>query len=119
MAKKTHREMRQAVHVRVRKQVKGTGQQPRLCVFRSLKHIYSQIIDDQQGVTLATASTLDKSIGAEYGGNVKAAREVGKLIAARALDKGIKRVVFDRGGYRYHGRIKALAEAARESGLEF
>jgi large subunit ribosomal protein L18 len=119
MAKKTRQEERQAVHRRVRATVRGSGQRPRLCVFRSSKHIYSQIVDDVQGTTLAAASTLDQSIGAQSGGNVKTAREVGKLIAARALDKGIKQVVFDRGGYRYHGRIKALADAARESGLEF
>jgi large subunit ribosomal protein L18 len=119
MAKKTRREIRQAVHQRVRKAVKGTPARPRLCVFRSLKHIYTQVIDDVQGVTLAAASTQDQSIGADRGSNVKAATAVGKLIAARALDKGIKQVVFDRGGYRYHGRIKALADAARESGLQF
>ncbi len=119
MARKSRREIRDAVHRRIRKKIRGTAERPRLCVYRSLKHIYAQVIDDERGHTLASASTLDKSIGAGYGGNVAAAREVGKLIAARALDQGIKRVVFDRGGYRYHGRVKALAEAARESGLEF
>lgn len=121
--KKTRQERRLAVHKRIRKRVRGTAERPRLAVFRSLRHIYAQIIDDERGITLAAASTLDRALRADgrlrYGGNVAAAREVGKLIAARALEKGITRVVFDRGGYRYHGRVKALAEAAREAGLEF
>jgi len=118
MAKKSRQEIRDAVHRRIRKKLKGTAQRPRLCVYRSLKHIYAQLIDDDQGSTVAAASTLDQSIGTAAG-NAAAAREVGKLIAARALDQGIKQVLFDRGGYRYHGRVKALAEAARESGLQF
>lgn len=119
MARKSRQEMRQAVHRRIRKKVKGTIERPRLCVYRSLKHIYAQLIADDQGRTVASASTLDRSIRAISTNNMAAAREVGKLIAARALDQGITRVVFDRGGYRYHGRVKALAEAARESGLQF
>jgi len=121
--KRTRRERRLAVHKRIRKRIRGTAERPRLAVFRSLRHIYAQIIDDERGITLAAASTLDRALRQNgrprYGGNVAAAREVGKLIAARALEKGITRVVFDRGGYRYHGRVKALAEAAREAGLEF
>ncbi len=120
--KKTRREQRLAVHKRIRKKIRGTAERPRLAVFRSLRHIYAQIIDDERGITLVAASTLDRALrrnGMRYGGNVAAARAVGKLIAARALEKGIRRVVFDRGGFRYHGRVKALAEAAREAGLEF
>jgi len=114
-------EIRKRKHQRVRKKIKGTAERPRLNVFRSLKHIYAQIIDDSQGVTLVAASTLDEALKGkiEYGGNKEAAAEVGKLIAQKALDKGIKKVVFDRGGYLYHGRVKELAEAAREAGLEF
>lgn len=108
-------------HQRVRKKVYGTPQRPRLNVFRSLKHIYAQIIDDSAGNTLVSASSIDKELKGRLnrGGNIQAAKEVGALIARRALGKGIKRVVFDRGGYLYHGRVKALAEAAREVGLEF
>jgi len=111
-------ELRLRIHRRIRKKVRGTPERPRLAVFRSLKHIYAQVIDDTRGHTLAAASSLEKSRQAA-GGNVAGAREVGRLIAERALAKGIKRVVFDRGGFRYHGRVKALAEAAREAGLEF
>ena len=108
-------------HERVRKKISGTPERPRLNVFRSLNHIYAQVIDDAGGTTLAAASTLDGALKAElsYGGNKQAAKAVGLLIAKRALDKGIKTVVFDRGGYIYHGRVKDLAEAAREGGLEF
>ncbi len=108
-------------HVRVRVKVKGTTQRPRLCVFRSLNHIYAQIIDDSQGHTLIQSSTLDLEIKGEVGGKVKTERAglVGSLVAKRALSKGITQIVFDRGGYKYHGRVKALAEAARESGLKF
>jgi len=108
-------------HARVRKKVKGTPERPRLNVFRSLKHIYAQIIDDTTGNTLVAASTLDGALKGKiaYGGNKEAAREVGKLIAQKAIDKGIKKVVFDRGGYIFHGRVKELADAAREAGLEF
>ncbi len=123
MAHKTRADMRKAVHSRIRQRVRATADRPRLSVYRSLRHIYAQIIDDQRGVTLAAASTLDRAFssgeGKRYGGNQAAARQVGKLIAARALDKGITRVVFDRGGFRYHGCIRALAEAAREAGLRF
>ena len=105
-------------HKRVRSKVFGTTERPRLNVFRSEKNIYAQIIDDVNGVTLASASSLDKAIEG-YGGNVTAASAVGKLIAERALAKGIENVVFDRGGYLYHGRVKALAEGAREGGLKF
>lgn len=108
-------------HIRVRRKVKGTPERPRLNVFRSLKQIYAQVIDDTTGTTLAAASTLDEALKGKvkYGGNKEAAHEVGKLIAQKAIDKGIKQVVFDRGGYIYHGRVKELADAAREAGLEF
>ena len=112
--------IRQRVHARVRAKVSGTAERPRLNVFRSLNHIYAQIIDDASATTLASASTIAKKGGEKTpGGNVSAAAVVGKLIAERAIDKGVKRVVFDRGGYLYHGRVKALADAAREAGLEF
>lgn len=104
---------------RVRAKVKGTADRPRLAVFRSLKHIYAQIINDDLGTTLIAVSTLDSNLRGEYGGNAEAARKVGQAIAARALEKGLKQVVFDRGGYIYHGRVAALAEGAREAGLEF
>jgi len=110
-------EIRQRVHDRIRAKVQGTAERPRLNVYRSLNHIYAQVIDDAQGVTLVSASTVASK--AKTGGNVAAAKEVGKLVAERAKEKGIKKVVFDRGGYLYHGRIKALADAAREAGLEF
>ena len=104
-------------HRRVRGKISGTAERPRLDVFRSSKHIYAQIIDDVAGVTLASASTLEKGFEG-FGGNVEAANKVGKMIAEKALAKGIKTVVFDRGGFVYHGRVKALAEGAREGGLE-
>ena len=110
---------RQRVHVRIRRKVQGTAERPRLNVYRSLNHIYAQVIDDGAGVTLASASTNEKSEGKQRGGNVATAKAVGKLIAERARAKGIARVVFDRGGYQYHGRIKALADAARAAGLQF
>ena len=106
-------------HKRVRKLISGTPARPRLCVFRSLSNIYAQIIDDVNGVTLASASTLDTELKGSYGGNKEAAFAVGKLVAAKAIEKGIKAVVFDRGGYIYHGRVAELAEGAREGGLEF
>lgn len=106
-------------HGRARKNLIGTAERPRLNVFRSLKNIYAQVIDDTAGHTLVSASTLDTELNGALGGNTEAAKAVGALIAKRALDKGIKAVVFDRGGYIYHGRIKALADAAREAGLEF
>ncbi|GAB7387280.1 50S ribosomal protein L18 [Bacillaceae bacterium] len=113
--------LRKKRHLRIRKKVFGTPERPRLNVFRSNKHIYAQLIDDTKGITLAAASTLDPELrgSLESGGNVEAAAKVGALIAKRALEKGYKSVVFDRGGYLYHGRVKALAEAARETGLEF
>ena len=110
---------RLARHERVRKSVSGTPERPRLNVYRSLKNMYAQIIDDVSGRTLVSASTLDKELSGSYGGNAEAAKEVGKLVAKRALEAGIKAVVFDRGGYIYHGRVKELAEGAREGGLEF
>lgn len=114
-------EARLRKHTRVRKKIQGTGERPRLNVYRSLSNIYAQVIDDATGTTLVATSTLDKALAGkfEFGGNKAAAREVGKLIAQKALDKGIKEVVFDRGGYLYHGRIQELAEGAREGGLEF
>jgi len=115
---------RQKVHTRIRKKLTGTLERPRLNVYRSENHIYAQVIDDAKGVTLVSATSVEKGKGIKgdkrpTGGNVSSAKEVGKLIAERAKDKGIKKVVFDRGGYLYHGRIKALADAAREAGLEF
>jgi large subunit ribosomal protein L18 len=109
--------IRQRVHFRIRQKMEGTAVRPRLNVYRSLNHIYAQVIDDAKGETILSASTLSAKV--KIGGNVAAAKEVGKLVAERALEKGIKKVVFDRGGYLYHGRIKALADAAREAGLEF
>lgn len=114
-------EIRLRKHVRVRKKISGTQERPRMNVFRSLKNIYVQIIDDATGNTLVSASTLDTAVKGTvaYGGNKEAAKEVGKLIATKAIEKGIKQVVFDRGGYIYHGRVKELADAAREAGLDF
>lgn len=109
---------RQKRHARVRTKISGTPEVPRLCVFRSAKHIYAQIIDDVNGVTLASASSLTKGFDAN-GGNIEGAKKVGELVAKAAADKGIKDVVFDRGGYLYHGRVQALAESARENGLNF
>ena len=106
-------------HVRVRAKISGTPERPRLNVFRSNTNIYAQIIDDVAGVTLVSASTLDKSFDGDNGGNKEAARKVGKLLAERALEKGIDTVKFDRGGYIYHGRVQELAEGAREGGLKF
>src|SRR6201992_1919818 len=112
--------IRKRVHERIGARMSGTSERPRLNVYRSLNHIYTQIIDDATGTTIASASTVSKKgEGKKAGGNVAAAEEVGKLIAERAKEKGVKKVVFDRGGYLYHGRIKALADAAREGGLEF
>ncbi|HET9086669.1 MAG TPA: 50S ribosomal protein L18 [Acidobacteriaceae bacterium] len=108
---------RQRVHARIRRKVQGTAERPRLNVYRSLNQIYTQLIDDQAGNTLAAASSVTAKL--KTGGNIAAAREVGRLIAEKAQEKGIKKVVFDRGGYLYHGRIKALADAAREAGLDF
>jgi large subunit ribosomal protein L18 len=109
--------VRQRVHTRIREKMSGTAARPRLNVYRSLNHIYTQLIDDATGTTLVSASTLAAKV--KTGGNVAAAKDLGKLIAEKAAEKGIKKVVFDRGGYLYHGRIKALAESAREAGLDF
>jgi len=121
MGKSDPRLARKRRHARVRAKVEGTASRPRLCVFRSLNHIYVQVIDDLQRHTLTSASTIDSEIKHEADGKAKTgeAELVGSLVAKRALSKGIKQVVFDRGGYKYHGRIKALAEAARQAGLEF
>ncbi len=112
---------RQQVHRRVRQRVIGTAERPRLCIFRSLDHIYAQVIDDQSGRTLASASSLDKGTRAAMkgGGNIAAAKIVGKTVAERALGAGVRQVVFDSGGYMYHGRVQALANGAREAGLKF
>jgi len=124
----TKKERRLQIHHRIRKKVRGTTERPRLAVYRSLKNIYAQIIDDREGRTLVAASTIpgqgaSKEAGAKpaaaYGGNVAAAQKVGAAIAERALGAGIKQVIFDRGGHRYQGRVKALADAARKAGLEF
>ena len=120
MIKKVARnEVRQARHERVRKTVTGTSSTPRLNVFRSNENIFAQIIDDEAGKTLVSASSIDKELKLQNGGNVEAATKVGELIAKRAKEAKIETVVFDRGGYLYHGRVKALAEAARENGLKF
>jgi|SRR5271157_1195905 len=133
MIRKTEKkQIRSTVHKRIRRKLSGTAERPRLAVFRSVAHIYAQVIDDTQGRTLVSASSVDKGAkgtgakgtgakgkGSKSGGNVMAAKAIGKLVAERAKEKGIKRVVFDRGGYYYHGRVKALADAAREAGLEF
>ena len=125
------KEIRARIHERIRRKLRGTSERPRLAVFRSVAHIYAQIIDDTEGRTLVAASSVDKSAAGKpakgskgkasktAGGNVAAAKAIGKLVAERAKEKGIKDVVFDRGGYLYHGRIKALADAAREGGLNF
>jgi large subunit ribosomal protein L18 len=119
MIKKVPRnQVRLRIHRRIRQRIRGTPERPRLAVFRSLAHIYAQIIDDLAGRTLVSASSKEKN-STINGGNVAGAKEVGRLLAQRALEKGIRKVVFDRGGYLYHGRVKALADAAREGGLEF
>ena len=110
-------EIRQRIHTRIRRKVRGTTERPRLAIFRSVAHIYAQVIDDAKGVTIVAASSSEKD-STTKGGNVAAAKEIGKRVAERAKEKGITRVVFDRGGYLYHGRVKALADAAREAGLE-
>jgi large subunit ribosomal protein L18 len=112
------KEIRKRIHMRIRRKLSGTSERPRLAVFRSVAHIYAQVIDDSKGATLVSASSVDKGARTN-GGNVAAAKAIGKLVAEKAKEKGIKSVVFDRGGYQYHGRIKALADAAREAGLEF
>jgi large subunit ribosomal protein L18 len=117
MAKRIRAEVRNAVHRRIRRKVSGTTERPRLAVYRSLNHIYAQVIDDMQSRTIVAASTTEKALGAKTGGNIEAAKLVGQTIAERALAAGVERVVFDRGGYLYHGRVKALTDAARAAGL--
>jgi len=119
--KKSRETARKARHIRVRKKIFGTAGKPRLNIYRSLKHIYAQVIDDFEGKTIASASTIDRELKGKIGSgcNIEAAKAVGELIARRAVEKGVKQVVFDRGGYLYHGRVKALADSAREGGLQF
>jgi len=117
MANTNRAEIRTAIHERIRRKVKGNGAKPRLAVYRSLNHIYAQLIDDQRGQTIVSASSTEKDLRSGSGGNVEAARRIGQAIAERALAKGIDSVVFDRGGYLYHGRVKALTDAARAAGL--
>ncbi len=121
ISKPDRKKQREKRRIRVRKKITGTGERPRLNVFRSLNNIYASLIDDEKGVTVVTVSTLSQDVKGKFpsGGNKEAAALVGKLVAKEAQDKGIKKVVFDRAGYIYHGRIKALADAAREGGLEF
>ena len=121
VSKKSRAEMREKKHMRMRNRLSGTAERPRLAVFRSNNHMYAQIIDDTVGNTLVSASTLEKEIKAELNktNDIEAAAYIGKVIAKRAIDKGITEVVFDRGGFLYHGKIEALAEAAREAGLVF
>src|SRR5262245_56212375 len=117
MANTNRAVVRSAIHTRIRRKVKGSTERPRLAIYRSLNHIYAQVIDDLQGKTLVSASTTEKDLRGNTGGNLDAARRIGQAIAERALAKGIDQVVFDRGGYLYHGRVKALADAARAAGL--
>jgi large subunit ribosomal protein L18 len=119
MARFSKDDVRVRIHLRIRQRVRGSEERPRLAVFRSLNHIYAQVIDDRKGRTLVSASSNEKKTAVKSGGNVAGAKEVGKLVAERAKAHGISKVVFDRGGYLYHGRIKALADAARAAGLEF
>ena len=117
MAQRNRAEVRRAVHGRIRRKVKGSTERPRLAIYRSLNHIYAQVIDDERGKTIVSASTTEKDLKGNTGGNLDAARRVGRAIAERAIANGISSVVFDRGGYVYHGRVKALTDAAREAGL--
>jgi len=117
MANTNRAEVRTAIHSRIRRKVKGSTERPRLAIYRSLKHISAQVIDDRMGQTLVSASSTEKDLRTGSGGNLDAARRIGQAIAERALAKGIEQVVFDRGGYLYHGRIKALTDAARAAGL--
>lgn len=117
MANTDRAQIRTAIHQRIRRKVRGSGEKPRLAIYRSLNHIYAQVIDDQNGQTLVSASSTEKDLRGNTGGNLDAARRIGQAIAERALAKGIENVVFDRGGYLYHGRIKALTDAARAAGL--
>jgi large subunit ribosomal protein L18 len=118
MARDSRADIRLRIHKRIRRRVAGTEERPRLAVFRSVNHIYAQVIDDAQGHTLAAAASTEKTLRGK-GGNVEGAKLIGKAVAERAKEKGVTKVVFDRGGYLYHGRVKALADAAREAGLEF
>jgi large subunit ribosomal protein L18 len=117
MANTNRAEIRTAIHQRIRRKVKGNGEKPRLAIYRSLNHIYAQVIDDHKGQTIVSASSTEKDLRGNTGGNLDAAKRIGQVIAERALAKGIEQVVFDRGGYLYHGRIKALTDAARAAGL--
>lgn len=117
MASKSRADIRRAVHTRIRKKVSGSSERPRLAIFRSTNHIYAQVIDDKSGKTLVAASTNEKTLKGSTGGNIEAAKRVGKAIAERAIAAGVSQVVYDRGGYLYHGRVKALFEATREAGL--
>jgi large subunit ribosomal protein L18 len=118
MARESRNDIRTRIHSRIRSRVSGSGERPRLAVFRSLNHIYAQVIDDQRGHTLVAAASTEKDLRGK-GGNIEGAKLIGKAVAERAKEKGITKVVFDRGGYLYHGRVKALADAARQAGLEF
>jgi large subunit ribosomal protein L18 len=117
MANTSRAEVRIAIHQRIRRKVRGNTERPRLAIYRSLNHIYAQVIDDRHGKTLVSASTTEKDLRGASGGNLDAARRIGQAIAERALAQGIEQVVFDRGGYLYHGRVKALTDAARAAGL--
>jgi large subunit ribosomal protein L18 len=117
MANLRRAEIRTAIHTRIRRKLRGTTERPRLAVYRSLNHIYAQLIDDDKAQTIASASTTEKSLGLKTGGNIEAAKKIGQAIAERALAAGVDTVVFDRGGYLYHGRVKALTDAARAAGL--
>ena len=117
MSNTNRAEVRTAIHQRIRRKVKGSTERPRLAIYRSSNHIYAQVIDDRQGQTLVSASTTETDLRGNTGGNVEAARRIGQAIAERAIAKGIEQVVFDRGGYLYHGRVKALTDAARAAGL--
>src|SRR5215210_386742 len=117
MASRNRAAVRNAVHRRIRRKVQGSTERPRLAIYRSLNHIYAQVIDDEQGRTLASASTTEKDLKGATGGNIEAAKRVGRTIAERAQAAGVSQVVFDRGGYLYHGRVKALTDAARAAGL--
>lgn len=122
MAKQSEQQLRERRHLRLRKKVKGTAERPRLCINRTLKHIHAQLIDDVSGLTLAAASTVQKDVASELNGgtgNREAAKVVGRIIAQRAKEKGVESAVFDRNGFKYHGAVKELADAAREGGLEF
>src|ERR1041385_3091178 len=117
MANTDRAQIRTAIHERIRRKVRGSGEKPRLGIYRSLNHIYAQVIDDKKGQTIVSASSTEKDLRGNTGGNLDAARRIGQAIAERAIAKGIEQVVFDRGGYLYHGRIKALTDAARAAGL--